>query len=105
MKSGRRSFGAGIQASGHEPKNSQLRKLPNPRNRMLSDRELMPESEHFNLKSCTAPKGRQESGELGCACASGRESSKSVQLSLYQSDRSFRESQVNETGDRGREEN
>jgi len=36
MKSGRRSFGAGIQASGHEPKNSQLRKLPNPRNRMLS---------------------------------------------------------------------
>jgi len=37
MKSGRRSFGAGIQASGHEPQNSQLRKLPNPRNRMLSE--------------------------------------------------------------------
>jgi hypothetical protein len=28
VKSGRRSFGAGTQASGHEPKNSQLRKLP-----------------------------------------------------------------------------
>jgi hypothetical protein len=29
-------FGAGIQASGHEPRNSRLRRLPNPRNRMLS---------------------------------------------------------------------
>jgi len=60
MKSGTTSFGAGIQASGHEPKNSRLRKPPNPRNRMLSCVNCRSTLRTGGIRSTAIPSTKQQ---------------------------------------------
>jgi hypothetical protein len=61
----------------------------------LDDEGASGEAEEDMLApSRSVPKGHHEGRERGYAYAGGRESSEKVQVSFYQSDRCFRESQV-----------